>query len=177
MRHRNDCESGEYSPSVSERGFSFGVPREDGGTVSSLGRTFQGRCNVSMMHRMVRPVRVGGDADGARTARPPCRQYSQITTRRSAPEQEHKNPPRTLHRNRNTTRTNPPSVHGCPCPSSFEARWAEKSHQAASGRFTGVSRVSSGSHNTRRAKKVSRWYASPQPLDRVGVPRMGSEEG
>jgi len=173
MRRRNDCESGEYSPSVSERGFSFGVPREDGGTVSSLGRTFQGRCNVSMRHPMVQWICVGSDADAARTERQPYPRNPQITTRRSAPEQEHKNPPRTLHRNRNTTRTILPSFHGR--LSIFAARWAVRPGQA----LWGLSNVECRECrpnciilNTGGPKRASRWIASPQPLERVGVPRV-----
>jgi hypothetical protein len=75
-----------YSQGGTDRGFLPGMD-------------LQGRHTVSMSHPMVQQVRVGGDADPAKTERQPRRRNSQRTTRRSAPEQEHKIPPRTLHRN------------------------------------------------------------------------------
>jgi len=52
---------------------------------------------------MVQRIRVGSGADAARTERQPYPRTPQTTTHRSALEQEHKIPLRTLHRNRHST--------------------------------------------------------------------------
>src|SRR5512137_2912730 len=67
-----------------------------------------------MSHPMVRQVGIRRDADLAKTYRQTRRRNFLRTTRHSAPEQEHKNPPRTLHPKQHTKPTTPCSPIGFP---------------------------------------------------------------
>lgn len=159
-----------------ERGFTFDIPRVGAGPRALPGMNPPGA--VQGLHDAP-----NGPAGLRRRRRGPRRGRVATPSERLPKNHTPFHPrPRTQEPSKNSSsKPDNDADDPAPCPWVSFKRRGSLGGKVPPGVFTPfqgrVSRASSGPHNARKPKQRSRWIASPQPCERVRIPRGDSGKG